>query len=208
MSDVIITVVGNIATEPRMDETKKGEPFTSFRIACNHTRYDTRARSWVTEDTSFFTVFCWRTPLAENVKASFRKGDPVVVHGRLKVREWRDDNKGLRLTAEITARTVGHDLFRGTTSFVKTNRPSPQAMTEDDTLDNVRALYLAEQGADLPDHSLPPVREMAEHSLGGDAAAQGAGVLDGRTGERYADDQLSSRPPTSPAEADSAEAAA
>lgn len=142
MSEVMITVVGNVATEPRLDATKKGETFASFRLACNGQRYDTRARSWVDDDTSFYTVYCWRSPLADNIKASLRKGDPVVVHGRLKNREWRDDNHVMRVSPEITARSLGHDLYRGTSSFTKVSR-QPILPEDDDAVDSVRAAYFA-----------------------------------------------------------------
>lgn len=148
MSEVMITVVGNVATEPRLDETKKGETFASFRLACNGQRYDSRARSWVDDDTSFYTVYCWRSPLADNIKASLRKGDPVVVHGRLKNREWRDDQHVVRVSPEITARSLGHDLYRGTSSFTKVSR-QPFLPEDDDAVDAVRAAYLVtndEQG--------------------------------------------------------------
>ncbi|SEE37429.1 single-stranded DNA-binding protein [Jiangella alba] len=141
MSEVMITVVGNVATEPRLDETKKGETFASFRLACNGQRYDSRARSWVDDDTSFYTVYCWRSPLADNIKASLRKGDPVVVHGRLKNREWRDEQHVVRISPEITARSLGHDLYRGTSSFTKVSR-QPFLPEDDDAVDSVRAAYL------------------------------------------------------------------
>ncbi|WP_162605965.1 single-stranded DNA-binding protein [Jiangella aurantiaca] len=142
MSEVMITVVGNVATEPRLDKNKNGDAFASFRLACSGARYDSRTRSWVDEDTSFYTVYCWRSPLADNIKASLRKGDPVVVYGRLKNREWRDDNNLVRVSPEIAARSLGHDLYRGTSSFTKVTR-QPIVPEDDDAVDSVRAAYFA-----------------------------------------------------------------
>ncbi|PZF81958.1 single-stranded DNA-binding protein [Jiangella anatolica] len=148
MSEVMITVVGNVATEPRMDETKKGERFASFRLACNSQRYDSRTRTWVDDDASYYTVYCWRAPLADNIKTSLHKGDPVLVYGRLKNREWRDDNNAMRVSPEITARSLGHDLYRGISLFTKVSR-QPILPEDDDAVDSVRAAYLAqEQGVD------------------------------------------------------------
>ena len=70
MSEVNITVVGNVATEPKLDRNKNGDAFAHFRLACNNARYDARTRSWVDDDTSFYTVYCWRSPLADNIAAS------------------------------------------------------------------------------------------------------------------------------------------
>jgi single stranded DNA-binding protein len=140
MSEVNITVVGNVATDPRLDKTKNDETFASFRLASNSARYDSRSRSWVDDDTSFYTVYCWRSPLADNITASLRKGDPVVVYGRLKNREWRDKNDAPRVSPEITARSLGHDLYRGTSTFTKVSR-QPNVPDEDDAVDSVRAYY-------------------------------------------------------------------
>ncbi|MBB5790729.1 single-stranded DNA-binding protein [Jiangella mangrovi] len=140
MSEVNITVVGNVATEPKLDKNKNGDAFAHFRLACNNARYDARSRSWVDDDTSFYTVYCWRSPLADNIAASLHKGDPVVVYGRLKNREWRDKNEASRVSPEITARSLGHDLYRGTSMFTKVTRP-PLIPDEDDAVENVREMY-------------------------------------------------------------------
>ena len=43
-------------------------------------------------------------------------GQPLVVYGRLKVRDWeRDGRKGT--TVEVEASAVGHDLSRGTSMW-------------------------------------------------------------------------------------------
>lgn len=140
MSEVNITVVGNVATEPKLDRNKNGDAFAHFRLACNNARYDARTRSWVDDDTSFYTVYCWRSPLADNIAASLHKGDPVVVYGRLKNREWRDKNEASRVSPEITARSLGHDLYRGTSTFTKVTRP-PLIPDEDDAVETVREMY-------------------------------------------------------------------
>lgn len=142
MSEVNITVVGNVATEPKLDRNKNGDAFAHFRLASNSARYDARSRSWVDDDTSFYTVYCWRSPLADNIAVSLHKGDPVVVYGRLKNREWRDDNQAMRISPEITARSLGHDLYRGTSTFTKVSR-QPAIPEDDDAVESVRAAYFA-----------------------------------------------------------------
>lgn len=142
MSEVNITVVGNVATEPKLDRNRNGDAFAHFRLASNSARYDARSRSWVDDDTSFYTVYCWRSPLADNIAVSLHKGDPVVVYGRLKNREWRDDNQAMRISPEITARSLGHDLYRGTSTFTKVSR-QPAIPEDDDAVESVRAAYFA-----------------------------------------------------------------
>ena len=62
----------------------------------------------------------WRQ-LAVHVRDSIRRGDPVVVVGRLKTEEWtKDEVRNSRMYLEASA--VGHDLTRGTSTFVKAPR--------------------------------------------------------------------------------------
>lgn len=131
MIDATITVVGNVATEPESTPTQSGTAFTHFRMASNGTRFDKRSRQWVPEDASFYTVHCWRDPLAKNVKESLKKGDPVFVHGRVKVREWHDDDNTVHRLTEIDARAIGHDLFRGKTRFMKNEQPEAKSEEAD-----------------------------------------------------------------------------
>lgn len=141
MIEATITVVGNVASEPKLDKTASGTAYTHFRLASNASRFDRRSRTWVNEDASYYTVYCWRAPLADNVHDSLKIGQPVYVHGRMKVKEWRDDDGAPHWLAEIDARAIGHDLFRGTSEFKK---PEPRTgkAEEEDAIDKTRAGYL------------------------------------------------------------------
>ena len=66
------------------------------------------------------TVICWRK-LADNVALCIRKGDPVVVKGRLSVRPYEKDGVP-RIVVEVDATSVGHDLSRGAAHFQRTKR--------------------------------------------------------------------------------------
>jgi len=49
------------------------------------------------------------------------KGDPVVIVGRLALREWEQDGRA-GSTLDLTADVIGHDLTRGTATFERTRR--------------------------------------------------------------------------------------
>lgn len=66
------------------------------------------------------SVVTWRS-LADNVGASIRKGDPVVVSGRLRVREWQSNGRQ-GTDVEIDATAIGHDLTRGVATFQRVKR--------------------------------------------------------------------------------------
>ncbi|MFE4971574.1 single-stranded DNA-binding protein [Kitasatospora sp. NPDC056651] len=115
MSETHVTVTGNVATEVSYGETSGGVPMASFRIGCTERRYDRQRECWVDGETQWMTVTAWRA-LAVNLIGSLAKGDPVLVSGRLRVREWVE-GEAKRGRVEIDARSVGHDLTRGTTAF-------------------------------------------------------------------------------------------
>ncbi|WNI15533.1 single-stranded DNA-binding protein [Actinacidiphila sp. ITFR-21] len=117
MNETLVTVVGNVATEPETHLTATGVPMTRFRLATTTRRWDAERGGWTDGSTSFFTVRAWRN-LAGNVKESIGLGEPLVVQGRLKIRE--EEKEGRRyLTAEIEAVAVGHDLTRGIARFTR-----------------------------------------------------------------------------------------
>ncbi|GAA4867423.1 single-stranded DNA-binding protein [Kitasatospora terrestris] len=115
MNETLVTMVGNVASTVTYRETPAGVPVANFRMAATERRYDRGRGDWVDGDTTWVTVIAWRW-LAANVVSSVNKGDPVVVSGRLRVREWGEEGER-RAVVEIDARSVGHDLARGTSAF-------------------------------------------------------------------------------------------
>ncbi len=127
MSDTI-TITGTIGTPPDF-KRKDGLAITSFRLASSHRYRDAETNTWVDGETSWYSVSIFRG-LAENAYASLRKGERVIVTGKLRVREWETSvKKGV--TAQIDADSIGHDLRFGTTQFSKVRGPS--AVAERDT---------------------------------------------------------------------------
>ena len=123
MNEISITVHGNLVADPDYKITPSGVSLARVRIASTTRVYDTTVNDWRDRDTSFFTVSCWRA-LAEHVRDSVAKGDPVVVTGRLVPREWETKEGDKRSTFEIEALTVGPDLRRVTAKAVRAERRS------------------------------------------------------------------------------------
>lgn len=68
--------------------------------------------------TSWYSVSAWRG-FGENVAASVGKGDPVIVTGRLVLREWTNATGEPQSSFEIEADAIGHDLTRSRTSIMR-----------------------------------------------------------------------------------------
>lgn len=117
MNDIQVTVVGNVCTDPNRNPTAAGVARTTFRVASNPRRF--KDGVWVDGDPTYVTVICFRN-LADHVGASVHKGDPVIVTGRLRTREWTGEKQGV--SVEIDASSVGFDLTRGTAVFSRIRR--------------------------------------------------------------------------------------
>ncbi|MFJ2027761.1 single-stranded DNA-binding protein [Streptomyces sp. NPDC087897] len=138
MNETLVTLVGNAATAVEFRETATGG-MARFRFAVTPRRWDRGKQLWADGRTSFYTVWSWRT-LAANLAGSVSVGEPLVVHGRLKIRE--EEQAGQRRTfVDVEAVAVGHDLSRGTSAFRRTARAEgdlterPERITEGDTKD-------------------------------------------------------------------------
>ncbi|MFI9207449.1 single-stranded DNA-binding protein [Streptomyces sp. NPDC053253] len=119
MNDTTVTLVGNVATAVEYRETAGGG-VARFRFAVTARRWDRERGLWSDGNTSFYTVSAWRS-LGANLAASVSVGEPLVVHGRLRVRE--DERDGQRKTfVDVDAVAVGHDLTRGTAAFRRAAR--------------------------------------------------------------------------------------
>jgi single-strand DNA-binding protein len=120
MNEMKTTVVGNIVNVVSRKRLNDGTELASFRIAHNHRRLDRQTGEWTEVATTFISVTCWRR-LGQNVLATFAKGDPVIVHGRLQTREYEKDGQ-TRLSVEMEAESVGPDLNRCTAAITRMRR--------------------------------------------------------------------------------------
>jgi single-strand DNA-binding protein len=157
-----IVIVGNVLTAPEWRRTNtKGTLLAHFRVASTARRLDKETGRWVDGDSLRVRVTCWRK-LAEGVGASIAVGDPVVVVGRLYTRDWTDSEGNARVSYEMEAVAVGHDLARGKARFFR-NRPTGVDASADGPESD--AMVRGEAAELVPDDEVP--------------AAYGDGVPDG-----------------------------
>jgi single-strand DNA-binding protein len=132
-------------------------PTASFRLAC--TPRIRRGGDWTDGETTWLTITCFRS-LAEHAASSVRKGDPVVVIGRLRTQVWTKDGIQQERTV-LEALTIGHDLTRGTSAF---NRSERAQVPED------RESELAEVITSV-ESQVQPTTEEADEDLRRESAA-------------------------------------
>jgi single-strand DNA-binding protein len=136
MTDTVIHMIGHVGTDVDYRRVGNGTDLSTFRLASTPRRFDRAQRTYVDGTTTWITVQCWRS-LALHVRDAVRRGDPVVVIGKLKTEEWTKDGvRNSRFILEALA--VGHDLNRGVSSFRKVaqQRESPH----DDAREAIEAL--------------------------------------------------------------------
>ena len=122
-----VTLVGFVAQDPRQHQTRDGVWVTDLRVGATPRFQDRVTGQWRDAETSYFDVSCWRR-LGDHVRASLRKGDPVMIKGRLRSRHYTDRNGVPRTSVDIMADTVGHDLSRGVANYI---RPARQPVSAD-----------------------------------------------------------------------------
>jgi single-strand DNA-binding protein len=81
-----------------------------------------RKGEWMDGTTTWYSVSAWRA-LADNITESVKKGDAVIVHGRLRSDAWKREDGQVSNTLLVEASFVGHDLCRGTSVFLRSTKP-------------------------------------------------------------------------------------
>ncbi|MFE0223750.1 single-stranded DNA-binding protein [Streptomyces albidoflavus] len=179
MNETMVTVVGNVATAPVYRESAHG-PMARFRMAATPRRWDRERQTWTDGPTSFFTIWTTRQ-LASNVTASVTVGEPVIVQGRLRVRETERGGQQWT-TAEIDAASVGHDLTRGTAAFRRVRKPVgtwPGGTATEDS----RSAAAAQRAAGEPDWSVSGVGAGGNWGVGGEGRSGGGGEEPAEVGD-------------------------
>jgi single-strand DNA-binding protein len=94
-----VVLAGNITRDPEIRFTGAGVPVCSFGLAVN------RVRSKDREAVDFFDVNVWREQ-GEAVANHKRKGDPILVEGRLQYRTWETRDGSKRSKVDVVAESV------------------------------------------------------------------------------------------------------
>ncbi|MFJ7783604.1 single-stranded DNA-binding protein [Streptomyces albidoflavus] len=179
MNETMVTVVGNVATAPVYRESAHG-PMARFRMAATPRRWDRERQTWTDGPTSFFTIWTTRQ-LASNVTASVTVGEPVIVQGRLRVRETERGGQQWT-TAEIDAASVGHDLTRGTAAFRRVRKPVgtwPGGTATEDS----RSAAAAQRAAGEPDWSVSGAGAGGEWGVGAGGRSGEGGEAEAEVGD-------------------------
>jgi single-strand DNA-binding protein len=150
MTDTI-TLTGFVATTPNHLVTGEGLPITSFRLASSQRRFDRSKNGWVDGGTNWYTITAFRQ-LAMNANSCIKKGERVIVTGRLRIREWTAGEKS-GTNIEVDADAIGHDLGWGTAAFTRSMSsasPVPVARADGEAASQFSSESAGSSGSDWP----------------------------------------------------------
>lgn len=181
MTDTI-TVRGFAGTAPEHRTPASGTEVTTLRLGSTPRWRNSQTGEWNSGSTNWYTVAAFGR-LAENVAESISKGDPIVVVGRPKVRQWENDD-GIRGTdVEISAQSVAHDLTYGRSTFTKVSL-APRAEDQQDA-QSQDSQPQDELNGSAPDSQQeePDAEQSAAEQQAGSDPAEAAGVAQSPSAE-------------------------
>ncbi|MET3804247.1 single-strand DNA-binding protein [Nakamurella sp. UYEF19] len=113
----VLSMFGRAATNPSISGSNGDR--VSFRAVSTERRYDESAADWIDGDEFGITVVCW-AKLGSSVLQLVRKGDPVVIDGRLSTRKFdRNGNGTVEYFTECKADHVAIDVGRAAGRIVR-----------------------------------------------------------------------------------------
>ena len=93
-----IDIVGRLARDPELRRTGSGVAVASFTVACERDFGGSDGK----KETDFIDCVAWRQT-GEFVSKYFRKGNMIIVSGRLQIRNWNDKDGNKRRSSEVVA---------------------------------------------------------------------------------------------------------
>jgi single-strand DNA-binding protein len=119
--DTVITVIGNLTSDPELRFTPSGAAVANFTVASTPRTLDKASGEWKDGEALFLRCNIWRQA-AENVAESLTRGARVVVQGRLKQRSFETKEGEKRTVVELEVEEIGPSLRYATAKVNKVSR--------------------------------------------------------------------------------------
>lgn len=118
--ETVITVVGNLTSDPELRYTQNGLAVANFTIASTPRSFDRASNDWKDGEALFLRASVWRE-FAEHVAGSLTKGSRVVATGRLKQRSYETKEGEKRTSIELEVDEIGPSLRYATAQVTRTS---------------------------------------------------------------------------------------
>ena len=128
MANPTITIVGRVGQDP----VKLNGGGVRLRIVSNDRVKNDLTGNWEDKDTSWWTVKAWKT-LAEQSYSTLKKGQEVVIMGKIYEETWTDKEGNSRTTYEVNADTIAvttYSLSKNVSKVENNDFPSYKTYAE------------------------------------------------------------------------------
>ena len=119
--DTVITVIGNLTSDPELRWTPSGAAVATFTIASTPRTLDRQTQEWKDGEALFLRCSVWRQA-AENAAESLTRGSRVMAQGRLKQRSFETKEGEKRTVIELEVDEIGPSLRYATATVSKAAR--------------------------------------------------------------------------------------
>jgi single-strand DNA-binding protein len=116
--DTIITLCGNLTSDPELRFTTSGAAVANFTVASTPRTFNRATSEWEDGEALFMRCTIWKQA-AENVAESLTRGARVVVQGRLQQRSFQTQEGEKRTVMELTVDEIGPSLRYATAEVTK-----------------------------------------------------------------------------------------
>ncbi|SNS14015.1 single-strand DNA-binding protein [Geodermatophilus pulveris] len=123
--DTVITVIGNLTSDPELRWTPSGAAVANFTIASTPRSLDRETQEWKDGEALFLRCSVWREA-AENVAESLARGARVMAQGRLKQRSFETKEGEKRTVVELEVDEIGPSLRYATATVSRGARSGSQ----------------------------------------------------------------------------------
>lgn len=107
--ETVITVIGNLTSDPELRYTQNGLAVANFTIASTPKVWDKQSKESKDGEALFLRASVWRE-FAEHVAGSLTKGSRVIAVGQLKQRSYETSAGEKRVSVELEIDSIGPDL--------------------------------------------------------------------------------------------------
>jgi single-strand DNA-binding protein len=116
--ETVITVIGNLTSDPELRWTPSGAAVANFTIASTPRTLDRESQEWKDGEALFLRCSVWRQA-AENVAESLTRGSRVMAQGRLRQRSFDTKEGEKRTVVELEVDEIGPSLRYATATIAK-----------------------------------------------------------------------------------------
>lgn len=116
-----VILLGNLGKDPEVRHLEGGATVANFPLATSENYKDKNGNK--VEQTEWHNIVLWRSQ-AEFAEKFLKKGNTVLIEGKLRTRSWEDKDKNKRYTTEIVGDNIS---IVSTANSRREENPNPVA---------------------------------------------------------------------------------